>query len=153
MTEALSEWTAAEAARVAAAEEARDQEEMRRAEAASRSEGVAGGADDEEQLRRACADSLTSSRVRCAHAYSTPAYPTHTSIPPLPSPSACHARSHARTWRVREEEEALARAKADSLQESRAVDEAEAEELRRALRLSSVRERPTGVHVAVGRPV
>ena len=54
---------------------------------------------------------------------------------------------------MREEEEALARAKADSLQESRAVDEAEAEELRRALRLSSVRERPTGVHVAVDRPV
>ena len=78
---------------------------------------------------------------------------TYTSISSPPHPSACHARSRARTWRVREEEEALARAKADSLQESRAVDEAEAEELRRALRLSSVRERPTGVHVAVGRPV
>ena len=81
---------------------------------------------------------------------------TYTSISSRPHPSACHARSRARTWRVREEEEALARAKADSLQESRAVDEAEAEELRRALRLSServLRERPTGVHVAVGKRV
>ena len=66
MTEALrqSEWTAAEAARVAAAEEARDQEEMRRAEAASRSEAM--GDDDDDELRRAYAESLTSSRVRCA---------------------------------------------------------------------------------------
>ena len=53
------------------------------------------------------------------------------------SPSACRARSRARTWRVREEE-ALARAKADSLLEGGAADDAEAEELRRALQLSSV---------------
>ena len=39
---------------------------------------------------------------------------------------------------MREEDEALARAKADSLRESGAADEAEAEELRRALQLSSV---------------
>lgn len=102
-----SEWTAAEAARAAAAEEARELEELRSAEAASRSEEL--GVDDDEELRRACADSLTSSRV-----------------------------SRARTWRMREEDEALARAKADSLRESGAVDEAEAEELRRALQLSSV---------------
>ena len=62
---------------------------------------------------------------------------TYTSISSPPHPSACHARSRARTWRVREEE-ALARAKADSLLESGAADEAEAEELRRALQLSSV---------------
>jgi len=61
-----SEWTAAEAARAAAAEEARELEELRSAEAASRSEEL--GVDDDEELRRACADSLTSSRVRCAHA-------------------------------------------------------------------------------------
>ena len=167
MAEALrrSEWTAAEAAREAAEAEAHDEEALRSAEAASRcetrSEGQGGDGGEDEELRRACAESLTSSRVRYtrAHAYSTAAHrvarrsrarqstPPHASSillthAPFLTLGVPHTRSRARSWRATSsgEEAALARAKADSLKESvresGVAEEAEAEELRRALQLS-----------------